>query len=292
MLSALNLNNTKKGIALALCGFLSFAIADACSKWLGMHYETVHVIFWTYYISFILGLGLSSSLGGIKKTVQTNKFLIHIGRGICAFGISFFIISALKGENALSLASLYTVLFLAPFLISIVAIFIYKERVPHKNWFIIALGFLGILVAFRFGMMDFSINILYAFISLAFIVALSMLARPLDDNESILSLSLYPNLVILLLLNFFVFDNLALPSIDHLSVFMLNGLCVTIGLSTIAYGFRIAPFSVIAPIHYSQMVIALVLGYFIFGDVPDLWMIAGGSIIIISGLLLIFNKDH
>ena len=292
MLSALNLNDTKKGMAIALIGFLSFAIADACAKWLGVYYETAHVIFWTYYVSLIFGLCMSPFLGGIKKTIKTKRLAVHFGRGICAFGISFFIVSALKGANALPLATLYTILFLAPFLITIVAIPLYKESVTNKSWLIIALGFLGILVAFRFGLTDFSINILYAVIALLFIVALSLLARPLDNDESILSLSLYPNLVILSLLGFYVLPDIELPEISHMPVFILNGICVTIGLSAIAYGYRIAPFAMVAPIHYIQIVLALVIGYIVFNDVPDIWMILGGSVIITSGLLLILNKKH
>ncbi len=287
-----HLNNTKKGIIIASSGFISFSIADASAKWLGMHYAVLDVIFWTYYISLIIGLCFSPFLGGIKKTIATKRLHIHIGRGICALGIALCVVSALKGEDALPLATLYTILFLAPFLITIAAIPIYKESVPLKNWFIIALGFSGILIAFKFGLVDFSINILYAFIALFFIVTLSMLARPLCDKESILSLSLYPNITTLSLLSLFVLPTIEIPQIEHIPVFMLNGLCVTIGLSAIAYGFRIAPFSVIAPIHYIQMVVALTLGYIVFGDVPDLWMLSGASVIIISGLMLIFNKKH
>ncbi len=291
MLSALNFNNTQKGMLIALSGFLSFAIADACAKWLGMHYKVFHVIFWTYYISLIFGLCISPFLGGLKKTIATKKLPIHLGRGICAFGISFFVVSALNGVNALPLATLYTILFLAPFLITIVAIPLYKEPVSYKNWFIITLGFLGIIIAFRFGLTDFSVNILYAFIALAFIVALSMLARPLDHDETILSLSFYPNLVILSLISFYILPDISLPSINHIPIFILNGICVTIGLSSIAYGFRIAPFAMVAPIHYIQIVLALVIGYIIFNDVPDIWMIFGGSIIIVSGIILIFSKE-
>ncbi len=287
-----HLNNTKKGIIIAASGFISFSIADASAKWLGMHYAVLDIIFWTYYISLIIGLCCSPFLGGIKKTISTKRLHIHIGRGICSLGIALCVVNALKGDHALPLATLYTILFLAPFLITIAAIPIYKEKVPLKNWLIIALGFLGISIAFKFGLTDFSINILYAFTALLFIVALSMLARPLCDKESILSLSFYPCVTILLLLSPFILPTIEIPKADHALVFLLNGLCVTIGLSTIAYGFRIAPFSVIAPIHYIQMITATIMGYMIFGDVPDLWMIAGAGIIIISGMMLIFSKKN
>ncbi len=292
MLSNLNFNNTQKGMLIALSGFLSFAVADACAKWLGSYYGVFYIIFWTYYVSLVFSLCMSPFLGGFKKTIATKRLPIHLGRGICAFGISFFVVSALKGEDSLPLATLYTILFLAPFLITIVAIPIFKESVSIKDWLIIALGFSGILVAFKFGLTELSINILYAFVALAFIVALSMLARPLDSDESILSLSFYPNLVILSLLGFYVIPDITLPDVNHIPVFLLGGICVTIGLSAIAYGFRIAPFCVIAPIHYIQMVVALAIGYIVFNDIPDIWMILGASIIIISGILLIFDRKH
>ncbi len=284
-----SLNTTQKGILIAFCGFTSFATADACAKWLGIHYDVLHVIFWTYYVSLVIGLCFSRFLGGINQTISTKKLALHIGRGVCALGIALCVVSALKGENALPLSTLYTILFLAPFLITIAARPIYKERVSLKNWIIIAFGFTGILVAFRFGLTTISIEMLYAFLALIFIVALSLFARPLDHQETLLSLSFYPNITILFLLGTYLLPDIPLPHPDHMLIFLLNGLCVTIGLSAIAYGFRIAPYSIIAPIHYSQMVIALAAGYIVFGDVPDLWMVAGAAIIIASGIMLVLS---
>lgn len=284
-----SLNTTQKGILIAFSGFTSFATADACAKWLGMHYDILHVIFWTYYVSLVIGLCFSRFLGGINQTISTKRLALHIGRGVCALGIALCVVSALKGENALPLSTLYTILFLAPFLITIAACPIYKEHVSLKNWIIIAFGFSGILVAFRFGLTAISIEMLYAFLALVFIVALSLFARPLDHQETLLSLSFYPNITILFLLGLYLLPDMPLPHPDHMPVFLLNGLCVTIGLSAIAYGFRIAPYSIIAPLHYSQMVIALVAGYIVFGDVPDLWMVAGAGIIIASGIMLVLS---
>lgn len=284
-----NFTPIQKGIIAGLSGFIAFALADACSKWLGMRYETLQIIFWIYSISFVFGLLTSPFLGGLKKTLQTKKLHIHLGRGICALAIALFVVSALKG---LSLAMLYTVLFTAPFLTTIAALPLFKEKVPRKNWFIIALGFSGILIAFRPGFTDISIEIIYAIAALCFIVILGLLARPLHQGESLHSLSFYPSLVTITVLGAFLFPNIALPEVQDIPVFLIAGVGVTIGLSGIAYGYSIAPFSIIAPIHYIQMVMALTIGYIVFGDVPDLWMIAGASVIIVSGVMLIFSKDH
>jgi len=283
------LTQTQKGILIAFAGFTSFALADACSKWLGMRYETQFILYWVYYISLIIGLVCSPFLGGVKKTLQTKRLHIHIWRGVCALGIAITVVSALS--KGLPLATLYTILFLAPFLITITAIPIYKEPVTVKSWLIIALGFSGILIAFRGGV-EFSIASAYAFSALGFIVVLSLLARPLCHKETLLSLSFYPNIVILSMLTLPMLPNLSLPDMRDIPIFLLDGLFVTIGLSAIAYGFRIAPYSIIAPIHYTQMVIAVIVGYIVFGDVPDIWLIFGASIIIISGIMLALNKDN
>ncbi len=283
------LNNTQKGIFFAFCGFVSFACADACAKWLGMRYDVLIVIFWTYYLSLLFGLIIAPAMGGLKKTLQTKKLFIHIVRSLCALGIALFVVSALKG---ISQAMLYTILFMAPFIISIVAIPIYKESVSKKNWLIIAMGFSGILIAFHPGFSDIQIEVLYALAGLFFIVVMSMLARPLDENESIHSLCFYPSLTTVALLSTTVIPQLTLPPFHDMLFFMANGIFVTFGLCGIAYGFRMAPYSMIAPIHYIQMVIALTLGYLVFNDVPDVWMLIGAGIIIVSGIMLALNKSE
>lgn len=286
MLSALT--TSQKGILSAFCGFTGFAVADACSKWLGAAYDTLFILFWVYLISLILGVCFSQYLGGLKKTFQTKKLHIHIGRGISALAVGLFVVTALS--NGLPLATLYTILFLAPFITTVAAIPIYKEKVPPQNWGIILLGFSGILVAFHEGLSAITLEVVYAFCALFFIVCLGLLARPINEKESILSLSFYPSLTIILCLGFHVIPGIYLPAPEHIPIFILDGVGVLIGLSGIAYGFRIAPYAVVAPVHYSQMVIALFLGYVVFNDFPDFSMILGAGIIILSGVMLILNK--
>ena len=288
MLSALT--TSQKGILSAFCGFTGFAVADACSKWLGATYDTLFILFWVYLISLILGLCFSRYLGGIKRTIQTKKLHIHLGRGISALAVGLFVVTALS--NGLPLATLYTILFLAPFITTLAAIPIYKEKVPVENWGIIALGFSGIIVAFHEGLSAITPEVTYAFGALFFIVCLGLLARPIDERESLLSLSFYPSLTIIICLGFHVIPDIHLPAPAHIPIFIIDGIGVLVGLSGIAYGFRIAPYSVVAPVHYSQMVIALFLGYVVFNDFPDASMMLGAGIIILSGLLLIIKKGR
>lgn len=284
----MGLSNTQKGILSALCGFTAFAFADACSKWLGNNYDALTIIYWVYYSTFGFSLILSPFFGGLGKTIQTKKLHIHIARGICVLGTGLFIVAALS--NGLSLASMYTILFLAPFIMSIAAIPIYKEKVSIRSWLIIAIGFSGILIAFHDGLSSFTPEVIYVFYALFFIVTSSLLSRPFNNTESILSLSLYPSMVVTLLISLTALPNVSLPSLHDLPIFVLDGFFVTIGLAGLAHSFRIAPYARVAPIHYCQMIIALILGYWFFNDIPDIWMLVGASVIIISGIMLATQK--
>lgn len=282
-------NQTQKGIVSAIVGFGSFSIADTCAKWLGAHYDTFQIIFWTYLIALGAGLCFSPMLGGIKKTFQTTKPLIHIARGICGLVIAFTIVTALG--QGLPLATLYTILFLAPFLITITAIPIYKEKVSRRNWITIMLGFSGILIAFHEGLAILKIEIIYALIALIAIVSLSLIARPLNDKtENLHALSFYPSLIVSIAAGIYLFPNITLPMLTHFPIFFLNGICVMLGLSFIAHGFKIAPYAIVAPIHYIQMVIAIIAGYTIFNDIPDIWMLLGAAIIILSGIIFALEQ--
>lgn len=282
------LSKTQKGILFAISGFVSFSLADACAKWLSQYYEVFDILFWTYSIAFIISLAASPFLGGLKATLNTKKLPFHLGRGACTLVIGVLVVNAFK---TIPIATVYTILFTAPFLISIISIPIYKEKVSPKNWGIIALGFSGILIAFRPGIEGISMEILYSIGALCAIIGLSMLARPLE-NDTLHSLSFYPTLCTSVVLGLILFNDLSFPAVEHLPIFTFNALCVSIGLTGIAAGFRIAPYSKIAPIHYIQMVIAITLGYFVFDDVPNFWMLIGAAIIVVSGVLFALNKDN
>jgi drug/metabolite transporter (DMT)-like permease len=52
----------------------------------------------------------------------------------------------------------------------------------------------------------------------------------------------------------------------------------------------IAPASLIAPFTYSQIIWALIAGYFVFGDLPDVWMLLGCTVIVASGLFVFYRE--
>ncbi len=278
-----SLNNTQKGILYALCGFSTFVISDSCSKWLSTDYPVLQIVGWLYLFALLFGLIFARSMGGLKATLHTQKIKIHIGRGICNFGLAVSVVTAFQN---MPLTSVYPVLFLAPFIITILAIPIYKEHVPPINWVIILVGFSGVVVAFQPWTNPISIWVLVAFFTALCISGLSLLARPLDEKETLLSLSFYPCVINVALIFPVILYLYGMPNLYDFPIFMLGGLMLVCGMSGVASSCRITRYAIVAPLHYSQLILVFIIGFTIFGERPDWWMIAGSLIIAASGLIL------
>ncbi len=102
-----------------------------------------------------------------------------------------------------------------------------------------------------------------------------------------LSLSFYPSLFsVLAFVPVSVWGG-QWPAIADVPVFILGGVMITVGLSGIAGAFRIAPYALVSPFNYLQMIWALLLGALVFDEMPTLNMLLGAAVIIGSGLMLV-----
>jgi drug/metabolite transporter (DMT)-like permease len=95
----------------------------------------------------------------------------------------------------------------------------------------------------------------------------------------------------------FVFGALAAPfgwvtpSPRDLALLTLFGVLAMLALACVNRSLKLAPASVVAPYQYTLIVWAIVLGYFVFGDVPDLATLAGAAIIIAAGLFIFWREQ-
>lgn len=284
MLSAFS--NTQKGIFCGLLGYFIYVISDAGSKFLAQSYPILMVVGWMYLFALLTCVAFSPIAGGFKRTLSTKKLKIHIGRGLFNFGLAVSVVTAFAH---LPMTSVYPVLYLAPLMVTTLAVPIYKEHVTPLNWGIIAMGFSGVLVCFRPWTGEVNLWIISAFITICCISGLALLARKLDHEETLLSLSFYPNLICSLLLIPYSLMFYPLPQVQHLPIFILGGIALSSGLSLIALAYRLTRFAYIAPVNYLQLIPGFLAGYIIFGEIPDLWIISGSLIIIASGLILAYS---
>ncbi|MBI4030127.1 MAG: DMT family transporter [Proteobacteria bacterium] len=285
-------SSNMKGITYAIAGFTSWAIGDAAIKYLTDFYSIYAVIFYNATLVLSILVICSPWLGGLKKTFSSGKLKLHLSRGIFFFLQMIFVI---YGFSHMSLFKTYAIVFSAPFMTSLLAMIILKEKVNGTQWLVIALGFMGILVILRPGLIPLdlpSLSVLAG--ALAFSatnIFVRIIEKPGERNETLLSWALLPEIVILICVLPFFLPEFILPEARHIWLLILMAVTSAVGVILVSLAFRHAAAAAAAPFHYIQMVWGVILGFIIFGDVPDIMVGIGASVIVASGLWLVRQES-
>ena len=81
-----------------------------------------------------------------------------------------------------------------------------------------------------------------------------------------------------------------MPDTKGWVLFLLAGTCSVIAWIGIMNGYRRASPALLSPFEYTALVGGALAGYFIWGEIPDRWVVAGGLIIIASGLFIVYRE--
>lgn len=269
---------------LAFAGFSAWAMSDALVRLL-RDYPVKDIAFITSFTVVTLLLILSPWLGGLKPTLTQPKLKLRIFRGFL-LGISNLL--SFTAFTHLPLATVYAIIFIIPLLAKILSVFWTGEKINARAWAISALGFAGVLIVMRPGIMPLNIGVLAALGLVAFFASGHVLARVIGrENQTLLSMTLFQYcFVILFMAPFAIPAIFALPLGATLTAMSIAVFAIA-GSICVSNAFASAPTAYVSPIHYTQMLWGIGLGAALFGEYPDNWTLIGAGIIISSGLLLL-----
>lgn len=280
------LTDNQKGMLLALLGYTAFAISDLCVKILNEDYSTIQIVMIIMFACSMLLLALSPIIKNDKPLFKTKHLKLHIFRGVMNVIIALLFLTAL---SKLTLANAYTIVFAKPFFAVILGMIFYAEKPTLKRWIVIAVGFIGVLIAMQpsSGFEPMMLAPLFAavFAALMFIVSKSL------KGDSIFQLGFYPAIISAFLCFPIVMWNGFTPiQLPHIPFFALSSACISVGMIAVSRGYGMGESGVVGPIHYTQIIWGILFGFLIFGDVPNIMTLIGASVIIASGLYLVWDQ--
>lgn len=279
------IHDSTKGIILAILGFSLLSFGDATIKHLSSYYTTYSLVLYNSFFGLVVLLLLSPWLGGVKATLQDKRIKLHLLRGVLIFAQLSLIVYAF---SQLPLAKAYALAFVAPMFSALLAIPLLKDRISWMHMTAMLLGFMGVLVILRPGFIPMELASMAAVLSALFFSLVNITARYMRNTKhTLLSWAFYPHLVIIAILLTFFFKELQWLRTADLGYMVFMGGVSAFGGICIARAFAFARTATAASFHYSQMLWGVGLGYFFFGDTPDLWTVVGAVVIIGSGLWLI-----
>jgi drug/metabolite transporter (DMT)-like permease len=199
------------------------------------------------------------------------------------------IISFLMALVRVPIADVTAIFQIAPFLVLLGSWLIWGDRIGGVRFLFILVGIAGALLVAQPGSKGANPFALLGFITAAAAAARDMTSRmvPPQVPAIVVTFSTLSTVLVFGAAAMLVFEVPKAPDQHSLLLLVFSGLFLMLGHLLIFLAFRLAPARVIAPFYYSFTVWAVVIGYVVFGDVPNLWAVLGIGLILGSGLAVL-----
>ena len=276
-----------RGPILNLSAWLILPIMDAIAKYLSYSLPILQITWFRFFFSAVI-TGIFIYLFSRKSFVRSKNIKSQVLRGILLLTSSLLFFYAI---SVISLAKALTLAFICPLIVTALSPYFLKERVGRRRWTAVIVGFIGVLLVIRPGIVEFNWASLASLgTGLCYAIYL-IVTRSLKDTDNGLLTLLFTSIVGTIVLSLylpFVWIN---PSLNQLLLAVNMGFIAALahGLIIISYNFSDA--SKLAPLGYFEIIPNIIIGYIWFSDFPDKYTILGLLVIILSGIY-VFRRER
>ncbi len=279
------LNNNQFAIFLII---ISIIFGTLMGTFIKLAQEELNVIT-TGFLRFLFGFLIITPY--ILKTkfevFSTKNLKIHILRSALNLPAMLLGFAALA---MLPLEKMTAIHFIVPIIVTILAVIFLKEKIYLYRSIALVIGFLGMLIILRPGIIDISIGIYMALISSLIWSVVIILTKKVSKDDSAITI-LSHQYVYMVLFSFplviFFWDQPSLKTIIFILCAAISGTILHIALN---HAYKLVDVTMTQPYSFLGLVVSSIIGYFVFSDKPDFYTWLGASVIF-CGVLLISYRE-
>ena len=279
------------GIRFALIATAAFAVQDATSKYLAGLYPPEFFIMIRYWLfAVFVAVFAARRAGGLRAAARTRMPLTQIFRGVL---LALQIVIIVGSFDRLGLAATQSLFALHPLLATLLAVPLLGERIGWHRGGAVVLGFIGVMVILRPGGALFDWTALIALGAAVMMSIYTVTTRLVGraDGSSVPA--------------FFYLGTAGAVALTFIGPFYwvpmawvdVGWLLLHSGVAMLGHYFLIRALEVteavrVQPFTYLQMIYAIPIGYFLFGEAVDAWMILGMGMVVAAGLYAIWRETR
>ena len=269
-----------KGIALILASTIFLGISDVTAKYLSATLPSIEIA-WIRCVVFALIMMPAMMPGSPLFALPTNRLGLQLMRGVTVLASSLFFISGLR---FLPIAEASATGFVAPLLVTALSIVFLNEKVGMRRWIATGVGLIGVIIILRPGTGAFHPAAFFPLVSALAWACTLIMTRMMSGTERAITVMTYSSIAGVCILSALVPFVSVTPTWHDIAFGIFIGVASTAGQWIVVLAFRYADASVLAPFSYTQLLWVSILGFLIFGEVPDVYTVTGAAFIVASGL--------
>ena len=276
-----------KAILLNLSAWTMLPIMDGIAKYLSSSLPVLQITWARYFFTVVIILPIMVLF--FKKNLKlSEKPKLQIIRGVLLFFANilfFYSISQISLSKALTLA------FIAPLIVTIFSPIFLNEKVGFNRWVAVMIGFFGCLIVIRPGLIDFNLAT-FAALGTGFMYGFYLIVtRKLSNVDNPLLTLLFTGIVGAFLGSFAIPFYWVMPSSDQWFFLFLFGFFASIGHLFLILSLKLADASKLAPFGYFEILPNVIIGFYFFNNLPDIFHLAGLVLIIGSGVYILKKES-
>lgn len=279
-------DTTWKGILCMLAGGILIVINDAANKWLVADYPVGEVL-------FLRGILISPFIGVLAwrqsrfRDLGRGALGSQLLRALLVAAVNFLFVAAL---GMMPLADALALTFAAPLFTAILAGPMLGEVIDWRRWTAIGVGFLGVLLIARPGSATFQLAALLPLAAALCGALKDILTRQISRTGSSMTTLVFSTAVTTMIALATAAFGWRVPTPGDLALFIGAGVVMACAQYLLIEALRLAEATLLAPLIFLELVWSIVIGYLVWGSVPDTAVTFGALIVGVSGVIVIRRK--
>lgn len=276
------------GVSVHLCSIVLFACMAAGVKYLGGTLPTGEIMFARCSVA-VLALTATAYFTDGLHILKTRNWRLHATR---SFAGTFNMFCYFTSLHLLPLADVTAITFTTPMFVTLMAMLLLGERIHAFRWSALGIGFVGalIMLAPYLQLNEASFGVVAAFAGALASAGALISLRSMSGGEHAVTITFYFMLTAMLASLLTLPWGWVMPTPMQFTILLITGACGYGAQLLLTYSFRFAEASTIAPLQYTSMIMAIIVGFVLFGEVPSWSIWAGAPLVIASGLIIFWRE--
>ncbi len=277
----------RRGMIFMVLAMALFAANDAGTKFAVQVVPVSEVMVLRGVFALIFLLFVLWWRGELRDSPKILDWQVSL-RGFAEAANGVLLISALA---FIPLGNVITIIQLVPFIMTIIAAMSLGEHVGWRRWIAVGAGFVGVLFVVKPATGAFDAASMFAVTATFTILLRDMLARSIGTRVPAFVVALASILAgIVVGLAGTTFQGWRTPDTVALMGCLASGICLVLAQYFIVLAYRGTELSAVAPFRYSIVMFAVVYGFVLFREIPDVWSLTGMAIMIVAGLYMLHRE--
>jgi len=228
---------------------------------------------------------LRRGLGAMR--IEKRFGFVTLRSALAFFGSAAFFYAA----TLMPLADVTSIIFIRPIIATIAAIIFLHEVVRLRRWAAIFIGMIGALIIVRPGFAEVNIGVAFALVTVCTLTWNTINLKILTRDERSDALAIWHMILMVPLGAIACLFVWTTPTLEQLFWMFLIGVCEMTSQRCMSRGYKAADTTVIMAFSFLRLPVAALLGFALFGEVPEVWVWVGAGIIAASSLYIAHRES-